>query len=128
VSAWERSGRIARIAVVVLVGVLAFAAGVALRAWSAESHTVAPAVVAQPLDTDRAGAPIRVVRADPGRLLRPAERATVAPVPPPTPLAPAPVAVAPPSAAPQPSAPPRGEGRDESRQQPSADNQFDLED
>jgi hypothetical protein len=134
VSSWDRTGRVARIAALGLVTVVAFAAGVALRAWSAESRTVAPTVVAQPLDADSAVRPIRLVRADPGRLRPPAQRVTVAPVPGPAPLPPAPVAVAPPPGevappptAPQPSAPVTGEGRDESQQQPPADNAFDLE-
>ncbi len=126
-SSWERSGRVAPIAALGLVAVLAFAAGVALRAWSAESHTVAPTVVAPPLDANSAVGPIRLVRADPGRLRRPAEPATVAPVPAPAPLPSSPTVVAPPPAAPQPSAPVRGGGRDESQQQPPADNEFDLE-
>jgi hypothetical protein len=127
VSASERTGRVAWIAVVVLVAVLAFAGGVALRAESAKNRTVIPPTAAQPLDAERAVAPLRLVRADPGRLRSPPERAPVAPVPPPAPVAPAPAAAPPPPAVPQAAPPLPDEPRDEPKPEPAPKNEFDLE-
>jgi hypothetical protein len=128
VSASERTGRIGWIAVVVLVAVLAFAGGVALRAESAEDRTVTPPAAAQPLDAERAVAPLRLVRADPGRLRRPPERKPVARVPPPAPVAPAAPAPAPPPPVVPEAAPPLpDQPRDEPTPEPAPVIEFDLE-
>jgi len=105
----ERSAWGVRIAPMALLAVLAFASGLAVRQWSdesGESRAAAPSVAA-PRDGD-ARSRIRLVRANPGPLRRPAARrrpaaATAAPIPTDTGAAPAPAPVAPEPSVPAPT-------------------------
>ena len=116
------------IAVTVFVAALAFAAGAVVRARTTEAPAMEPPESARTLDANHARWRTHLVRADPGRLRRPAPRATAAPVPvnPTTAAVAVAPAVAPPPPAPESSAP-VGEGRIERRAQPPVDREFDLE-
>jgi hypothetical protein len=98
--------------VVVLISLLAFGAGLGLRLWR-DADGSEPAPVARPLGGEAPGAEIRLVRADPGTLRRPAEEDSAAAPAPPVfvprvaPAAPAPSPTAEPS--PSPSPPPDGD-------------------
>src|SRR5918996_2242367 len=89
------------IAVTVFVAALAFAAGAGVRARTTEAPAVGPPESARTLDTNHARWRTHLVRADPGRLRRPAPLAAAAPVPV-SPATPA-VAVAPAIASPAPA-------------------------
>jgi hypothetical protein len=118
----------ALIAATVLVAALAFAGGAVVRAWTTGAPSGVRPESARALDGNRVSWRIRLVRADPGRLRRPAPRATPTPVPvsPTTAAVAPPPAVAPPAPAPQPTAP--VEERRRARPDPApVDNEFDLE-
>jgi hypothetical protein len=125
----------ALIAATVLVAALAFAGGAGVRAWTTEAPSAVRPESARALDGNRANWRIRLVRADPGRLRRPAPRATPTPVPvsPTTAAVAPPPAVAAPAPAPQFTAPaPQFTAPDEeprgARPDPApVDNEFDLE-
>jgi hypothetical protein len=91
-----------RIGLIAAVAVLGFGAGLAVRGWGDDQGSAAEEEVA-PVGGDRGSRPIRLIRADPGALRRPArERSPESPAAPAAPAAPAPAA---PPPAPAPSAP-----------------------
>jgi hypothetical protein len=96
-------GRTGRVMITALVAAIAFGGGMALHAWGGDDSGAAPAAAVTRLAGDPPARPIRLVRADPGRLRRPPERR---PQPATQPAAPVPSAVAPaPAPAPAPAAP-----------------------
>jgi hypothetical protein len=124
-----------RFGLMAVVAVLAFCAGLAVREWSDESRSDPPKAAA-PVADGPALAPIRLIRADPGALRRPARErspapseapiavAPAAPAPPP-PASPAP---APPAPEPRPDEPPTGPDDDNSAApEPAPDTSFDSE-
>jgi hypothetical protein len=128
--------RFTRIGLIAVVAVLAFGAGLALRDRGDDRSTVAPEAVA-PVGADRTFRPIRLVRAAPGALRRPAPERSPEPSGAPAAASPAvsaPAAAipAPPAAAPAPSpeespAPPETEPRDPPDQPSPANTGFDSE-
>jgi pyruvate dehydrogenase E2 component (dihydrolipoamide acetyltransferase) len=95
-----------RFGLIAVVAVLAFGAGVAAREWSDEPRSDAPKAAA-PVGDGPALAPIRLIRADPGALRRPARERAPGPSEAPIAAAPAaPAAVAPAPPAPAPAPPP----------------------
>jgi hypothetical protein len=108
-----RTARAVRVGAMLLIVLLAFAAGLALRGWDDKRAGAAPAAPT-PLREARAAGSIQLERADPGALRRPPRRAApaatarpvsatgpvAAPAPPAPPAPSPPVFVAPPSSPP----------------------------
>ena len=112
-----------------VVGVLAFCSGLAVREWNDEPPSDAPKAAAAVGDGPTL-APIRLIRADPGALRRPARERSPAPSEAPiaeAPAAPAAAAPAPPAAVPpdEPLAAPEDDSAP--TPEPTPDTSFDSE-